>query len=96
MRENAFRIGQEALTNALKYAHADNFETQLTCNAQELRLELRDDGDGFATKDRHDGFGLAGMRERVEQMGGELKIASAPGKGTKLSVVLPLNGGSMS
>ena len=85
-------IGQEALTNALKYAHAENFETQLICNAKELRLEFQDDGDGFGVKDRHDGFGLAGMRERVEQMGGELKITSARGKGTRVAVVLPLNG----
>jgi signal transduction histidine kinase len=94
--ENLMHIGQEALTNTLKYAHADNFETQLTCNAKELRLEFQDDGDGFKVKDGNDGFGLTGMRERVEQMGGELKIASSRGKGTKVSVALPLNGGSIS
>src|SRR5947208_11888351 len=60
-QENLLHIGQEALTNALKYAHPRNFETRLSCNANELRLELRDDGDGFKLKDRHDGFGLAGM-----------------------------------
>jgi PAS domain S-box-containing protein len=94
--ENLMHIGQEALTNALKYAHATNFETQLICNTKELRLEFQDDGDGFAVKDRHDGFGLAGMRERVEQMGGELKISSGRGKGTKVRVALPLNGGTNS
>ena len=93
---NLMHIGQEALTNVLKYAHADNFETQLICNAKELRLVFEDDGDGFKVQDGHDGFGLAGMRERVEQMGGELKITSKRGMGTKLSVVLPLNGGSIS
>lgn len=95
-QENLMHIGQEALTNTLKYAHADNFETQLICNARELRLEFQDDGDGFTTKEAHDGFGLAGMRERVEEMGGRLKIMSAPGKGTQVTVVLPLNGESMS
>jgi signal transduction histidine kinase len=94
--ENLMHIGQEALTNALKYAHADRFETQLICNGKQLRLEFQDDGDGFKVEDRHDGFGLAGMRERVEQMGGELKITSGRGKGTKLSVLLPLNGESRS
>src|SRR5213075_2063598 len=54
-QENLLHIGQEALTNTLKYAHARNFETRLSCNANELRLELRDDGDGFKVKDRHDG-----------------------------------------
>ena len=93
-QENLLHIGQEGLTNALKYAHARNFETRLTSDAKELRLELRDDGDGFEVNTRHDGFGLAGMRERVEQMGGSLKITSARGKGTKLVITLPYNGES--
>jgi PAS domain S-box-containing protein len=90
-QENLLHIGQEALTNALKYAHPRNFETRLIFNSQELRLELRDDGDGFRVKDRHDGLGLAGMRERAVQMGGTLKITSARGKGTKIVVTLPYN-----
>jgi PAS domain S-box-containing protein len=93
-QENLLHIGQEGLTNALKYAHARNFETRLTSDTKGLRLELRDDGDGFEVNARHDGFGLAGMRERVEQMGGSLKITSARGKGTKLVVTLPYNGES--
>jgi signal transduction histidine kinase len=95
-QENLLHIGQEALTNTLKYARPRNFETRLISNTKELRLELRDDGDGFKVKDRHDGFGLAGMRERVEQMGGTLKISSARGKGTKVLVTLPYNGESRS
>src|SRR5437867_7169858 len=88
-QENLLHIGQEALTNALKYAHPRNFETKLTFNKNEVRLELRDDGDGFKIKERHDGFGLTGMRERADQMGGKLKITSARGKGTKVVVSLP-------
>src|SRR5438034_801239 len=95
-QENLLHIGQEALTNTLKYAHAHNFKTRLTYKAKKLRLELRDDGDGFKAKDRHDGVGLRGMRERVEQMGGELEITSSRGKGTKITVLLPCNGESMS
>ena len=95
-QENLLHIGQEALTNTLKYAHARNFETRLSYKARELSLELRDDGEGFKVKERHDGVGLTGMRERVEQMGGELKIISSRGKGTKITVVLPCNGESMS
>src|SRR4029079_10542840 len=72
-QENLLHIGQEALTNALKYAHAQNFRTCLTCNGKGVRLELRDDGAGFDLKDRHDGLGLTGMRERVEQMSGDLE-----------------------
>ena len=89
--ENLLHIGQEALTNALKYARPRNFETRLICNTKELRLELRDDGGGFKINGRHDGFGLAGMRERVEQMGGQLKVTSSRGKGTKVIVTLPCN-----
>src|SRR2546422_2719309 len=80
-QENLLHIGQEALTNALRYAHPRNFETKLTFNAKELRLELRDDGDGFKVKDRHDGFGLAGDRERVGIMGGPQKISLGGRKG---------------
>jgi PAS domain S-box-containing protein len=95
-QKNLLHIGQEALTNTLKYAHAQNFRTSLRCNARGVRLELRDDGAGFELKDRNDGLGLTGMRERVEQMNGELEITSASGKGTNIRVALPLNQGSMS
>jgi signal transduction histidine kinase len=88
-QENLLHIGQEALTNALKYARPHNFETRLIFNSRELRLELRDDGGGFKVKAQHDGLGLAGMRERAQQMGGTLKIASARGKGTTIVVAVP-------
>jgi len=77
----------------LKYAHARQFRTRLTANAKELCLELSDDGDGFRVGDRHDGVGLAGMRERAEEMGGEFKIVSSRGKGTKITVILPQGAG---
>jgi len=90
-QENLLHIGQEALSNTLKYAHATNFRARLISNSKELRLELRDDGDGFQVKERHDGIGLTGMRERAEEMGGELKIVSFGGKGTTVTAILPLN-----
>src|SRR5205809_2404459 len=88
-QENLLHIGQEALTNALKHARPRNFETRLIFNSKAFRLELRDDGNGFRTKDEHDGLGLAGIRERAEQMGGTLKVASARGKGTTIVVTVP-------
>ena len=94
-QENLLHIGQEALANTVKYAHAHKFGTRLRSDPKELRLEFSDDGDGFNAQDRGDGRGLAGMRERVEQMGGELKITSSCGKGTKITVVLPSNGESV-
>jgi PAS domain S-box-containing protein len=87
-QENLLHIGQEALSNTLKYAHARHFRTRLRCNARGVRLELHDDGGGFELKDRNDGLGLTGMRERVQQMNGELEITSALGKGTNILVAL--------
>ena len=89
-QENLLHIGQEALTNTLKYAHAQHFRARLICNARGVRLELLDDGAGFELKARHGGLGLTGMGERVEQMNGKLEITSARGKGTKVVVALLL------
>src|SRR6266446_4871012 len=94
-QENLLRIGQEALSNTLKYAHARNFRTHLISTSKELRLELRDDGNGFQVKERHDGVGLTGMRERAEEMGAKLKIVSSRGKGTTVTAILPLSPESM-
>src|SRR3977135_4736199 len=87
-QENLLHIGQEALANTIKYEHAHKFGTRLIYDAKQLRLEFSDDGDGFKPQDRHDGRGLVGMRERVEQMGGELRITSARGKGNKMPAVV--------
>ena len=86
-QQNLLHIGQEALTNTLKYAHAGRFEVRLNFNKNEIRLELEDDGEGFSVADRHGGFGLIGMRERVEQMGGTLTVTSSREEGTKVTVV---------
>jgi signal transduction histidine kinase len=88
-QENLLHIGQEALTNTLKYAQATRFETHLSFTANEVRLELRDNGVGFKVNGEHDGFGLTGMRERVEQMSGKLTVSSTRGKGTRVVVVSP-------
>src|SRR5438876_4303091 len=87
---NLLRIGQEVLTNVLRHAHASAFDVQLIFDSREIRLTLRDDGRGFDPQRRHEGFGLQGMRERAEGMGGHLSIESANGKGTMISIVLPI------
>ena len=71
----------------MKYARACRFEGRINFNKKELRLELEDDGEGFSVADRHGGFGLIGMRERVEQMGGTLTVTSSREEGTKVTVV---------
>jgi signal transduction histidine kinase len=86
-QQNLLHIGQEALTNTLKYARARRFDARLSFNKTELRLEFEDDGEGFVKTDQHDGFGLIGMRERVEQMRGTLTVKSARNAGTKVVVV---------
>src|SRR5207244_5622967 len=87
---NLLRIGQEVLTNVLRHARANEFKVLLVFDSSEIRLELRDNGCGFDPQRRHEGFGLQGMRERAEGMGGRLTIQSAPGQGTAISIVLPL------
>ena len=89
VQENLLHIGQEALTNTLKYAHATRFEARLIFDHDQVRLELQDNGSGFEINERHDGFGLTGMRERVEQIRGMLTVISARAKGTTTTVVLP-------
>src|SRR6202171_5029975 len=87
---NLLRIGQEVLTNVLRHARASEFNALLVFDGREIRLDLRDNGCGFDPQRRHEGFGLQGMRERAEGMGGQLTIQSAAGKGTAISIVLPV------
>ncbi len=88
--ENLLRIGQEVLTNTLRHAHAQHFTVQLSFDPREIRMVLSDDGCGFDPLLKHDGFGLLGIRERAESMGGRLIIQSARGTGTTIILVLPL------
>src|SRR6266481_1088132 len=87
---NILRIGQEVLTNVLRHAQASEFKVLLAFDSREIRLEMCDNGCGFDPGRRHEGFGLRGMRERAEGMGGRLTIQSAAGKATAISIVLPV------
>jgi PAS domain S-box-containing protein len=87
---NILRVGQEALTNVLRHARASEFNMMLVFDSREIRLELRDNGCGFNPQRKHEGFGLQGMRERAEGMGGRLTIQSAAGQGTAISIILPV------
>jgi signal transduction histidine kinase len=99
------RTAQEALANVRKHAEARHVTITLTYMDDQVILDVQDDGQGFdpvsmagngAGEPVGDGsgFGLIGMRERAEQLGGSLQIESAPGEGATLVVALPLDGSS--
>lgn len=87
----AYRIAQEALTNAVRHAQAHSCIVSLTLDtaAWALRLEVVDDGRGLAAL-RRSGVGLASMRERAEELGGLCIVDAAPSGGTRVLAVLPL------
>lgn len=91
-----FRLVQEALNNVYKHAGAARAWVKVETHGQELRLTVRDDGAGFDPEavlqaGRGTKFGLVGMRERAELLGGSLELQSAPGQGTRLVVTFPLS-----
>jgi signal transduction histidine kinase len=86
--EGLLRITQEALTNAVKHANARNFRATLSVGADKIQLRLVDDGRGFDPKAEHEGFGLIGMKERVDRMNGQFIIRAKPDVGTEILVEL--------
>jgi signal transduction histidine kinase/ligand-binding sensor domain-containing protein len=94
MEQHLLRIAQEAVTNVVKHAGANRIAIKLHLEARKLYLRIRDNGRGFETPDvfstRGGHFGLIGMRERAERLGGELRLASNPGEGTEVEVTVPL------
>jgi signal transduction histidine kinase len=86
---SAYRIVQEALTNALKHAGPARARVVLRYRADDLELEISDDGSGTG-EDSGSGYGLVGMRERISVYGGELQAGRRPGGGYALRVRLPL------
>lgn len=85
-----YRVVQEALHNAHKHADAAHVEVRIWRTDELVHLEITDDGRGFEPEEGTDGFGLVGMRERVELADGTLCITSAPGNGTTITARLPL------
>lgn len=87
----AYRALQEALTNTCRHGAASSIVIAVVASSQMLSLEVRDDGVGFDPANTGAGsFGLIGLRERAAALGGSVDIDSAPGRGTRLSVCLPL------
>ena len=88
------RVLREVLTNARRHSGARNIEVRLQAEGETLVAEIIDDGRGFDPVVAQGGVGLVGMRERVEELGGEIEISSRPGEGTEVTVRVPLGGGT--
>jgi len=82
-------VVQEAVNNAVKHAGAEDVAVSVREADGMITVRVRDEGSGFDPAATSGGFGLVGMRERVESLGGALAIESAPGGGTTLIVRLP-------
>jgi signal transduction histidine kinase/ligand-binding sensor domain-containing protein len=93
MRDDIYRIGSEALRNAFRHARARRIEVEIRYGDRRFQLRVRDDGQGIgaATVDgqRAGHFGLPGMRERAEQIGGQFEVWSEPGMGTEVALTIP-------
>jgi ligand-binding sensor domain-containing protein/two-component sensor histidine kinase len=94
VERNLLRIGEEAVTNAVKHAQARQIDIGLQFADDLVRLTVRDDGVGFEggqpAPSANGHFGLLGMRERADQIRSKLSISSSPGNGTRISVEVPI------
>ncbi|RUR76973.1 PAS domain S-box protein [Trichormus variabilis] len=90
IESNLLRMGQEALTNAIRHANADEIRVELVYDRDRFCLRVRDNGQGFGVGSipASEGFGLLGMSERAERIGAQLTIRSQPGQGTEIVVTV--------
>ena len=91
-RRNVFLIFKEAVHNIARHADASRVEIEITVVGSRLQLSIADDGRGFDSTSADDGHGLRSMRRRAEEIGGRLEIASNPGGGAKLRLVVEMAG----
>jgi signal transduction histidine kinase len=84
-----YRIVQEALSNARKHGGATRAVASITTDGHDITVTVRDDGGGFEPGASTSGFGLVGMRERAELLGGTVAVDSADGQGTTVTATLP-------
>ena len=91
IEQTVFRVAQEALANVAKHSEASQAELDLIYTPENLTLVVADDGRGFdLAQNPGEGFGLQSMRERSVRRGGHINVESAPGKGTRVTCVVPL------
>ncbi len=89
-----FRIFQEALTNIARHAQATDVKVSVNITSGQALMDIKDNGRGIdpAVARRPNAHGVYGMFERANSLGGQIQLESAPGKGTLLSVRIPLHG----
>jgi signal transduction histidine kinase len=85
---NLLRIAQESITNALRHAHAQSIQIDLSYSSQALQLSIRDDGGGFDPQSPARGFGLLGMQQRAARIGAAWHLVSQVGQGTAIRITL--------
>jgi NarL family two-component system sensor histidine kinase LiaS len=90
IEQTLYRIAQEALANVARHSAANHVDLLLGDEGSVVTMSIADDGCGFDPRGEHAGMGLASMRERAEALNGELVIESEPGRGTHISVTLPV------
>ena len=84
-------VAREALSNAVRHAAPASVQLRLWFGARELKMQVDDDGCGFNPSSPSSGhYGIIGMRERIEHLGGKFVLRSGPGEGTHLEVAVPL------
>jgi NarL family two-component system sensor histidine kinase LiaS len=91
IEDHLFRIVQEAMSNALRHSRASKLEVRLVQPGDSIRLLIRDNGVGFNLDDKKQAsYGIVTMKERVNEVGGTLTIVTAPGKGTRIEIRVPI------
>jgi signal transduction histidine kinase/ligand-binding sensor domain-containing protein len=90
LRRDLYLIFKEAVNNAARHSQCSSITVRLRVAGRQLRLEILDDGIGFARSADHGGHGLTSMQRRAERLGAHLELRSAPGHGTAVTVVLPM------
>ena len=93
IRHPFFRAIKEALSNAAKHARATTVTVDIRSRDATFVVTVADDGKGFDLSESHSGNGLAFMRARLDEIGGNLAIETAPGRGVRITFTLPLRDG---
>ena len=92
MEDNLFRVIQELLSNVVRHSKASEVEVYLKKTGQQIQLRIIDDGVGFDMKNQKSGnYGLQNIRERINGLGGHVKLISFKQQGTSVEIIIPIS-----